>query len=254
LVTYDRGDVSKIVPLAAERWRMSPDGKTLTITLRRDLRFPSGRKATAEDAVWSMQRAVRLGFTPANGLTRWGFTREHIVRQIKAVDDHTFVMAMDRAYSEALIVPAILGGALAYVLDHEEGMKHAKTTEGRSDEGNGFFRTNPICVGAYTLTRWDRNDVVAFERNDQYYGAPPILKRVIVRHVPESGGQRRLLEQGDIDVAQGLNAEDLRAVAGNSQVVIERAPISGRTIAIRTEVKGLVILPNQVVTYGAARK
>jgi peptide/nickel transport system substrate-binding protein len=258
LVTYDRKDPSKVVPLTAERWRVSQDGKTLTVTLRRDLRFPSGRKATAEDAVWSMQRAVRLGFGAAAGLTQWGFTHEHIVRQIRAADDHTVVMTMDRAYPEGLVVPAVLGGALAYILDREEGMKHAKTMDGRSDEGNAFFRTNPICVGAYTLTRWGRNDVVVLERSDQYYGIAPMLKRVIIRHVPESGDQRRLLEQGEIDVAEGLNAADLRALASNRRVVIEQAPVPGnlseRTMAIRTEVKGLVIIPNQIVTYGSASK
>ena len=62
LVAYDRKDASKIVPSTAERWTVSPDGRTLTFTLRADLRFPSGKKATAHDAAWSLQRVVRLGF------------------------------------------------------------------------------------------------------------------------------------------------------------------------------------------------
>jgi len=60
LVDYDPKDVSHIVPLAAKSWTTSPDGLTLTFTLRDDMRFPSGRKATAADAAWSLQRAVLL--------------------------------------------------------------------------------------------------------------------------------------------------------------------------------------------------
>ena len=114
---------------------------------------------------------------------------------------------------------------MTYILDREEGTKHAKTVDGRSDEGNAFFRTNPICVGAYTLRRWNTNDVVILERNDIYYGERPKLKRVIIRHVPESGAQRLLLEQGDIDVAQSLSAVDLRALATSPTIAIQQTPL-----------------------------
>ena len=62
LLAFDRRDEAKIVPGTAERWTLSADGRTLTIVLRADLRFPSGKKATAHDAAWSLQRVVRLGF------------------------------------------------------------------------------------------------------------------------------------------------------------------------------------------------
>src|SRR6202022_1904937 len=106
-----------------------------------------------------------------------------------------------------------------------EGTKHAKTVDGRSDEGNAFFRTNPICVGAYRLLRWNANEVVILERNDVYYGDRPKLKRVIIRHVPESGAQRLLLEQGDIDVAQSLSSPDLRALAMSPTIAIRQPPL-----------------------------
>ena len=54
---------------------------------------------------------------------------------------------MDRAYPEGAILSAAFTNRAAYILDREEGTKHAKTVDGRSDEGNAFFRTNPICVG-----------------------------------------------------------------------------------------------------------
>ena len=129
---------------------------------------------------------------------------------------------MDRAYPAGLILSALFASRVTYILDREEGTQHAKTVDGRSDEGNAFFRTNPICIGPYKLTRWNTNDVVILERNDTYYGEQPKLKRVIIRHVPESGAQRLLLEQGDIDVARSLSAADLRAVALNKTIAIEQ--------------------------------
>ena len=229
LVAYDRTDTSKIVPSTAERWAVSPDGRTLTFTLRADLRFPSGKKATADDAAWSLQRAMSLGAAGSSSLTEWGFTKEQVGSQVRATDDRTVVVTMDRAYPPGLILSAVFASRVSYILDREEGTKHAQTVDGRSDEGNAFFRTNPICVGPYKLTRWNTNDVVILERNDIYYGEKPKLKRVIIRHVPESGAQRLLLEQGDIDVARSLSAADLRALATNHTIAIEQTALQGQT-------------------------
>jgi peptide/nickel transport system substrate-binding protein len=229
LVRYDPNDVAKLLPATAQSWVTSPDGMTLTFTLRDDLRFPSGKKATAEDAAWSMQRAVLLGFGNSANLTQWGFTKERIAEQIKATDDHTVVVSMDRAYPPNLILSAAFASNVSYILSKEEGMKNAKTVEGRSDYGNAYFKTNPVCVGAYHVTRWDSNDVVILERNDTYYGPKPNLRRVIVRHVPESSAERLLLEKGDIDVARLLNTDDLRALSSNPDIHIEQTVMHGFT-------------------------
>jgi peptide/nickel transport system substrate-binding protein len=222
LVDYDTKDVSRIVPSAAKSWTTSPDGLTLTFTLRDDLQFPSGRKATAADAAWSMQRAVLLGFGASANLTQWGFTKDKVAEQIKAAGDTTLVVTMDRPYPPGLILAAAFSNPVTFILDREEGMKNAKIADGRSDYGNGFFKTNPICVGAYRVTRWNANDVVVLERNDNYFGPKPATRRVIIRHVPESSAQRLLLEKGDIDVARLLNTDDLRALSANPAVKIEQ--------------------------------
>jgi peptide/nickel transport system substrate-binding protein len=229
LVKYDLKDVSKIVPSTAASWSTSPDGLTLTFKLRDDLKFPSGRPATAEDAVWSMQRAVLLGFGNSANLTQWGFTKEKIAEQIKATDDHTIVVTMDRPYPPGLILSAAFSSNVTYILDKQEGMKNAKTVDGNSDYGNAFFKTAPICVGPYHVTRWNSNDVLILERNDVYYGEKPHLRRVIIRHVPESGAERVLLEKGDIDVARLLNTDDLKALAHNDDVRIEQTVMHGYT-------------------------
>ena len=78
LVTLDYKDVAQFRPKMAESWSASADGRTITITLRPDLKFPSGRPATAEDLAWSMQRVLKLNFGNAANLTEWGFTKENI--------------------------------------------------------------------------------------------------------------------------------------------------------------------------------
>lgn len=235
LVGYDPNDTAKITPRTAESWSVSEDGLTITFTLKPNLQFPSGKKATAHDLAWSMHRVLQLGFGNSANLTQWGFTKDKMGEQIKATDDKTLVITMDRPYPPGLILSAAFASNVTFILDQEEGMKNAKTNEGKSDYGNAFFKTNPICVGRYHVTRWNSNDVVILERNDVYYGGKAGLRPVIIRHVPEFGAERLLLEKGDIDVARLLNTDDLRALANNPDIHIEQTVMHGYTyIAFNT--------------------
>ena len=223
LVEYDPKDVTKIVPGTAESWSSSPDGLTLTFKLRSDLKFPDGTPATAEDAAWSLQRAVLLGYFSSANLTQWGFNKDQIADQIQAPDATTLVLKLSKPYPAPLLLSAAFAhNNVATILSKAAGLKNAKTVDGKSDLGNGFFKTAPVCVGPYHVTRWDANDVVILERNDNYFGPKPGLRRIIVRHVPESSAERLLLQKGDIDVARLLNTDDLKALESDKDIHIEQ--------------------------------
>ena len=235
LVDYDPKDVSQIIPAAAESWYTSPDGLTLTFKLRPDLKFPDGRPATAADAAWSMQRVVLLGYGNSANLTQWGFTKDKIAEQIRATDDRTVVVTMDKPYPANLILSAAFTRDTAVILDRDAALKVAKTVDGKSDLGNAAFKTGPVCVGPYRVSRWDANDVIVLERNDSFFGAKPNMRRVIIRHVPESSAERLLLEKGDIDVARLLTTDDLKALEANKDVRIDQTVVQGMSyIAINT--------------------
>ncbi len=229
LVDYDPKDVSKVLPKMAT-WSTSSDGLTLTFKLRPDLKFPNGRTATAADAAWSMQRFVLLGFGNSANLTQWGFTKDKVAEQIRATDDSTVVVSLAKPYPEGLILSAAFASNdAAMILDKQVGEKNAKVVDGKSDYGNAYFKTNPVCVGPYRITKWDANDTVVMERNDNYYGTKPHSRRVIIRHVPESGSERLLLEQGDIDIARLLKTEDLIAMSTNKDINIVQTEMHGFT-------------------------
>ena len=125
---------------------------------------------------------------------------------------------MDKPYPVGLVLSAAFSSNVASVMNKETGEKNAKTTDGKSDYGNGWFKTQSDCVGPYRVRTWNANDVVILEANDNYFGKKPGLKRVLIRHVPESGAQRLQLEKGDIDVGRLLSADDLKALATNKEI------------------------------------
>ena len=124
---------------------------TLTFKMRKDLKFPSGKPATAHDAAWSLKRAIHLNFGNAANLKEWGFTSEKADEQFVAADDHTLVVKMDKPYPVGLVMSAALSSNVASVLNKETGEKNAKITDGKSDYGNGWFKTQSDCVGPYRV-------------------------------------------------------------------------------------------------------
>src|SRR5210317_1573527 len=57
LMDYEAGTYN-LEPDLAESFTISPDGKIYTFKLRKDVKFHNGRKLTAEDMKYSIERAV----------------------------------------------------------------------------------------------------------------------------------------------------------------------------------------------------
>ncbi|WP_299819729.1 ABC transporter substrate-binding protein [uncultured Jannaschia sp.] len=221
LVEIDPADEAAVLPAVAKDWTVSEDGQTITFDLVEDAVFPSGNPVRAEDVVWSLSRVLELGFGNAATLTEYGFTAESAADAFVATGEHTFEMNLSRPYPTDLILQAIASNRVANVLDKELIM--AEEVDG--DRGNKFLTTNTACVGPYALRQWNAGEVVILEANENYYGDAPKLDRWIIRHVAEAQAQRLLLEQGDIDVARDLGAEDLRDLDGQEGITVASVPV-----------------------------
>jgi len=202
-------------PDLAESWEVSEDGKTITFTLREGVKFHSGNPVTAEDAAFSLQRAVILNKTPAFILTQFGFTPENVAQTIKA-DGNKVMITTDKKYATSFVLNC-LTSTIGAVVDKQTVM--ANEVDG--DMGNAWMQTNSAGSGPYKLDSWKPNESVTLTSNPDYYGGAPAMERVFVRHVLESASQRLLLERGDIDIARNLNPEDVAGAAAADGIVIQ---------------------------------
>jgi len=216
LVGYDVNNVSDIFGVVAESWEVSADGKTFSFKIRDGMKFASGNPITAADAVFSLQRAIKLDKSPAFILTQFGFNAENVDAKIRQTGEMSFEFEMDNAYAPTLVLYC-LTATVGFIVDKELAMQH----EQDGDFGYNWLKTGYAGSGAFTIREWRANEVVVLERNPNYSGAAPAMARAIYRHIPESSTQRLLLEQGDIDIARNLGAEEIDALSGNSDIVIE---------------------------------
>ncbi len=202
-------------PDLAESWEVSEDGLSITFTMREGVKFHSGNPVTAEDAAFSLQRAVKLNKTPSFILTQFGFTPENVEETIVA-DGNTLTITTDKKYATSFVLnclTATIGGIVekALVLENEQD----------GDLGNAWLATNSAGSGAYKVVSWKPSESYTLAANPDFYLGAPSMKRVIVQHIQESATQRLLLEKGDVDIARNLNPEDVAGIEGEESIAVD---------------------------------
>jgi peptide/nickel transport system substrate-binding protein len=223
LLRYDVNDPSKLVPDLAKAWKVSDDGKTYSFELKPGLKFASGNPVTAEDVVFSLQRAVLLDKTPAFILTQFGLNKDNVRDKVKQTGPLTLTLETDKPYAPTLVYNCLTAN-VAGVVDKKLVMSKEAMKDGVGDMGYAWLKTNYAGSGPLKIREWRANEIVALERNDNYWGPKSKAARVIYRHIKESATQRLLLEKGDADIARNLTPQDLDALATNKDVKTTATP------------------------------
>lgn len=219
LIGYDPADVTKIYGKIAESWEVAADGMSISFKIKPGRTFASGNPITAEDVVFSLTRAVKLDKSPAFILTQFGLNPENVDQMVVQEGDDTVVFKMDKPYAPTLVLYC-LTATVGFVVDKTLVMEH----EVDGDFGYNWLKTNYAGSGPFTIREWRANEAVVMERNENYSGDATPMARVIYRHIPEGSTQRLLLEQGDIDIARSLGAEEIDALRSNPDIKIQEGP------------------------------
>jgi peptide/nickel transport system substrate-binding protein len=223
LLRYDVNDPSRLLPDLAQKWSVSADGRTFSFELRPGVKFASGNPLSAEDVVFSLQRAVLLDKQPAFILTQFGLSKENVKDKVKATGALALTIETDKAYAPSLVYNCLTANVAA-VVDKQLALSKEVVKDGVGDMGYGWLKTSYAGSGPLKIREWRANELVTLERNDNYHGARSKPARVIYRHVKESATQRLLLEKGDIDIARNLSPQDLAALSANQDVKTTATP------------------------------
>jgi peptide/nickel transport system substrate-binding protein len=202
-------------PGVVESYTLSADGLVYTFKVRDGIKFHSGNALSAADAVYSLQRAVKLKKTPVFILANFGLNEGNVDANVKQTGPLEFTLTVDKPYAPSFVLNC-LTAMIASVVDSKLVMQNAGT-----DMGNGWLKQNSAGSGAFRLVRYQPSESWTIERNDNWWRGKPQMQRVIMRHVPEPGTQRLLVERGDIDVASNLQPQDITALRSNANIKIQ---------------------------------
>ena len=208
-------DYATIQPDIAKSWQVSDDGTVLTFTLRDDVTFQDGTPVTAEDVKWSFDRAVTVGGFPTVQMKAGGLERPD---QFEAVDATTFVITLDKPSKLALPDLAV---PVPFILNSKVAKANATEADPWAME---YVHKNTIGSGAFKVIRWDQGQQLVYERNDNWHGELPGVKRLILRDVPSPATRRALIERGDVQLSFDIPNKDAKELA-DAGVTVYSTPI-----------------------------
>ena len=203
LVSFDRNN--KIVPALAEKWEMSKDGKTYTFHIRKTAKWSDGVPVTAQNFIDSWERLLNaktaseyayfiFDIVGAESYLK-GEIKDFKDVGVKAVDDHTLVVKLNKAASYWESVPSFW---VTSPIRKDLVEKH----------GDAWTKAgNLVSAGPYKLTRWERDSIVEIEANPHFWNAnayPDMPKKVQYRIVKEANVATSMFRSGDFDVVRKL--------------------------------------------------
>jgi peptide/nickel transport system substrate-binding protein len=213
LITQKGPDqLSEYVPVLAKEWKISPDGKEYTFTLRDDVKFASGNPLTADDVKFSLMRLKNIKGNP-------GWMMDPL-KEVAVVDKTTVKTVLNDSFGDWL---AVLAGPNSGIVDSKLVKEHEGTdAEGadQADKAEEWMNQNSAGSGPFVLKGWQKNNVISLERNPNYFQGSPKLAKVEIRDVPSPATQKLQVETGDVDVALSLTPDLVDTLKNNPAVKV----------------------------------
>ncbi len=199
----DRDAKSRIRPDLAESWRLISDTEW-EFRLRRNVTWHDGRPFTAEDVIFSLQRAPDVPNSPG------GFGA--MLRSIKSVSaPDPYTLRITTHEPNPVLLPE-LGGVYVISRHVGEGATTDDYNAGRAAIGTGPYRVASHRMG-------DRTELA---RNDAYWGGAEPWQRVSYRFIAADPARTAALLAGDVDLIDQVAPNDVPRLTRDQRVVVSQ--------------------------------
>ncbi len=200
LVTLDQQ--LQVQPDLAAGWQIGNDGLVYTFYLRKNAVFHDGRPVTAQDVIFSWERAADPATGSDTAQTYLGDiagVQEKLagtavaISGLRAIDDHTLEVRLTAPvvyFLEKLAYP------VAFVVD-----------ENNVGQRNWEYQANG--TGPFTLQEWRDDEILILARNDYFYREPAKISHLV--YLLGANLPLALYEQDEIDLV-GVGGDTLARV------------------------------------------
>lgn len=178
LVTKDNN--GKTGPSLAEKYDISPDGKTITFNLKKGVKFSNGIEFKASDAKYSIDQAM------ASSWTSWCYAS---VAGCEVVDDYTIKINMK--------APNV--GFLEYLSNIYYSAMLSQETVKKFGKDYGKTVESSIGTGPYILKEWKPGELCVYEANPNYFKGTPAIKTVRMKTITDVNAAIIALQTGEIN-------------------------------------------------------
>jgi oligopeptide transport system substrate-binding protein len=218
---FTEGPDGRAIPGAADRWTVSPDGKTWTFHIR-DHVWSNHAPVTAYDFVFAWSRLVDPKLAAPYAYNLWVVKNAHAISDghmppsalgVRAADDKTLVVELEHP---AAYLPELMTHAVAMPLPR--ALVEAK--------GSAWARPeNYVGNGAYRLKEWVPNDHVTLVKNPLFYDAGQVrIDRVNYYPTVDGNAAVKMMRAGQIDTQNPFPAGQILWIRANMPGALRMVP------------------------------
>lgn len=198
-------DGGKLEPALASSWR-ALDDKTWEFKLRSDIKWQDGTPFTADDIVFSFQRARNV---PGSVASYTGALRT--VESTTAKDPHTVIV---RTNTPNPMLPLDISSI--YIVSKHVGEKS------RTEDYNAGRAM--VGSGPYKFVSHTPGDRTVFERSPSYWGPKPAWDKVTYRFINNGAARTAALLAGDVDMIDKVAVTDVDKLRKTPSVSVYTYP------------------------------
>ncbi len=219
LVDLAPGSTNELVGVLAESWEGGPEDTEYVFNLRQGVTFHDGTPFNAE--------AVKINFDrwdnfadefQANayyyGAVMNGFGDANLIESVEATDEFTVTITLTEpspTFLFGITLPtfAIVSPA---VLEETQADDPAASTFGTDVTAGG--------TGPFTLESYTPEEEATLARNEDYWGEPALLDRVIIRPIADPAARLQALQGGSVQGYDLVNPADYETIEGEEGLVL----------------------------------
>jgi len=201
----------KVIPWLAEKWDTSTDGKQVTFSLRKGVKYHDGSAFDAESVKWNIDR-----YRTTDTSARKGELAP--VASVDVVDTSTVRFNLSAPFAPLL----------ALLVDRAGMMVSRQVVE---SAGQDFTRKAfKAGTGPFVLTEAIKDDHLTLDKNPDWWGTDssggklPMLDKIIIRPVTDSNVRLTNLKTGDAQYSNNIAPKDVASVKTDSTVSYKDVP------------------------------
>lgn len=239
LVLFELGTTNTI-PGLAEKWDISPDGKTYTFHLRKGVKFHTTKNFTptrdfnADDVIFSFerQRDKNHPYHKVSGGNYEYFISTGmaaLIQSIEKKDDYTVVFNLVKP-DAPFIANIAMDFASIFSAEYADKMMKAGTPQ--------EVDLNPVGTGPYVLVQYQKDSIIRYESHKQYWRGPAKIDKLVYAITPDASVRYAKLKAGECHVMPYPNPADLAQMAKDKDIkLMQKEGLNVGYLAFNTEKK-----------------
>ncbi|WP_371225688.1 ABC transporter substrate-binding protein [Roseovarius sp. 2305UL8-3] len=237
LTEFETG-TTNVIPGLAESWEASADGTEYTFKLRQGVKFHSNdmftpsRDFNADDVIFSFERQ-RLDTHPYNEVSggTWeyfeGMSMPDLIKSIEKIDDYTVKFTLTRPEAP-FVANMAMDFASIQSAEYGAAMMDAGTPE--------MMNQAPIGTGPFSFVAYQKDAVIRYARNDDYWTDPAGVENLIFAITPDASVRYQKLSAGECHIMPYPNPADVAAMQADEGInVLEQEGLNVGYLGYNTQ-------------------